>query len=171
MYKLISTAITAAGLTLSGATVTAAGAAPAQHDTFVESYDGTQAFSAEENPCGPWAATLHVVRSGEYKIVHAAGGQSEGEFHVNGAVDGQIELAPDSPALPTYTGSFREKVNAVITGVDEEQGDLARVAQFRLRVPLTGSDGSRHVLAMSGKSTINANGDLVVERSSMMTCS
>jgi hypothetical protein len=55
-------------------------------------------------------------------------------------------------------------------GFDDEQGDLARVAQFRLRVRLNGSDGSRLILAASGKTTTNANGDPVIERNSM-TCS
>jgi hypothetical protein len=170
MYRHIGAALAATALTLTGATLAAAGAGPAQHDTLIESYDGTQALSAQENPCGRWAATLHEVRSGTYKIVQAPGGQIEGEFHVNGSVNGLIELTPENPALPTYTGDYREKINAVITGYDEERGDLARVAQYRLRVRLNGSDGSRLVLAMSGKTTTNANGHPVVERNSM-TCS
>jgi hypothetical protein len=161
MPRIFSTALVAASLSLGGGT--AATAAPAQHDTFVESWEGQQHLTAADNVCGPWAATLQEARSGDYRIVEAPGGQSEGEFHVNGAVDGRVVLTPDDPALPTYSGTYREKVNAIVTGLDEEGGDLVRVGHFRLRTPLTGSDGSALVLAMSGRVTVNALGELVVE--------
>lgn len=163
----LGTAVLATSLVLASAG--AATAAPAQHETFVESWDGQQHLSAEENLCGHWAATLHEVRSGEYKLVQAPGGQSQDEFHVNGAVDGSVVLDPDDPALPTYTGSYREKVNAIVIGYDEEEGDLARLVHYRLRLPLTGSDGSALVIVMSGTLVVNAHGDLVSDRGSM-TC-
>lgn len=166
MSRILRTALVAAALTLTSGT--AAIAAPAQHDTLIESWQGREHLSPEDNMCGPWAATIHEARSGTYRIVEAPGGRSEGEFHVNGAVDGQIILTPDNPALPTYSGSYREKVNAIVIGVDDE-GDLARVGHFRLRAQLAGSDGSGLVLTMSGQFTITALGELVAERFSF-TC-
>lgn len=167
MSRIFGTALVTAALTLTSGT--AAIAAPAQHDTFVESWQGQEHLSAEENMCGPWAATIHEARSGTYRIVEAPGGRSEGEFHVNGAVEGQIILTPDNPALPTYSGSYLEKVNTIVIGVDDDEGDLARVAHFRLRAPLAGSDGSGLVLTMSGRFTTNALGEVVTERFSF-TC-
>mgnify|MGYP003543628413 CR=1 FL=1 len=42
--------------------------------------------------------------------------------------------------------------------------DQERIAQFRLRSQLAGTDGSTLQLAMSGKVTLNGNGDVVVDR-------
>lgn len=92
-----------------------------------------------------------------------------GEYHVNGAIDALIQLVPDNPQLPTCAGSYREKLNGVVTGVDDDGNDMMRVAQYRLRVPMTGTDGSRLVLAPSGKVTLDASGRMVVGRDSM-TC-
>ena len=167
MSRIVSTTLVIAALTLTGGT--AAIATPAQHDTFAESWQGQRHLSAEDNMCGPWAATIHEARSGTYRIVEAPGGQSEGEFHVNGVVDGQIILTPDNPALPTYSGSYLEKVNTIVIGVHDDEGDLARVGHFRLRAPLAGSDGSGLVLTMSGRFTTNALGEVVTERYSF-TC-
>lgn len=166
MSRLIATA----GTTLAAAVlalVPSSATAGAQHDVYVESYDDSFHVTAEENPCGSWPATLHEVRSGGAKILSAPGGQQADEFHVNGAIDGTLAIVPDDPSLPTFTGSYREKLTGIITGFDPEQGDLARIAQYRLRAPLTGSDGSRLVLAFSGKVTVNANGEMVVSRDSM----
>ncbi len=169
MSRIFSTLLVTAALTLTSGT--AAIAAPAQHETFVESWQGEEHLSAEDNMCGPWAATIDEARSGTYRIVKAPGGRSEGEFHVNGSVDGQIILTPDNPALPTYSGSYLEKVNTIVIGVDDDgDGDLARVGHFRLRAPLAGSDGSDLVLTMSGRFTTNALGEVVTERFSF-TCS
>lgn len=162
--------ITAAGAVLAAATlalVPGNATAGAQHDLYEEEYDGSFHVSAEENPCGAWPATLREVRSGDARLVAAPGGQQPGEFHVNGAIDGTIAIVPDDPALPTYTGSYREKLNAIITGFDPDEGDVARIAQYRLRAPLTGSDGSRLVLALSGKVTVDATGSMVVGRDAM----
>lgn len=156
--------------TLAGALLALpAAAAPAYADGAVrelypEQWEGSEEFGAGEGPCVEWAGTFHESRTGGYRIVAAPGGRVEGEFHVNGQVDGRVELVPDDPALPSYHGDYREKVNGVITGFDEEEGDLARISQFRLRVPLTGTDGSRIVLVMSGKLTENANGAVTVAR-------
>lgn len=166
MSRIFSTALVAAALTLTSGT--AAIGAPAQHGTFAESWQGQRHLSVDDNMCGPWAATIHEARSGTYRIVEAPGGRSSGEFHINGAVDGQISLTPDNPGLPTYSGSYREKVNAIVVGVDDE-GDLSRIAHFRLRAPLAGSDGSGLVLTMSGRFTTNAHGQVVTERFSF-TC-
>jgi len=144
---------------------TAVLAEPAQHAVYEESWEGTELLAADENRCGPWAATFHETREGSYRIVAAPGGQTEGEVHVNGAVDGTVSLTPVDPRLPSYQGSYREKANVVLTGVDEETGDdVLRVGQYRLRVPLEGSDGSRLVMTISGKVTMTPDGDLAVAR-------
>lgn len=135
-------------------------AAPAQPHVYVEDYDGHEAVEAEENACGDWDATLFEKRSGQYKLVEAPGG----ELHVNGVVHGQVRLVPNDPALPTYGGSYREKINAIITGVDENGDDVARVAQYRLRLAMTGSDGSELLLVESGKVTFTPAGEAVVTR-------
>lgn len=157
--------LTLAGAVLAvSATVAPAYAGGAVHELYPEEWQDTEAFAAGEGPCVDWAGTFHEARTGDYRIVAAPGGQVEDEFHVNGQIDGHVVLVPDDPALPSYEGDYREKVNGVITGFDEEQGDLARVSQYRLRVPLAGSDGSRIVLVMSGKVTENANGTVTVQR-------
>lgn len=158
-------------LTLVGTTALALGllagpaqAAPAEHVFVPEQYDGQEQASAEENPCGAWAATFRESRTGGYRLVLAPGGQVDGEAHVNGSIHGLVELVPVDASLPTYTGSYREKVNGVFLGADESGEDALRVAQYRLRVPLQGSDGSRLTLVLSGKITLDANGRTVVER-------
>jgi hypothetical protein len=101
-------------------------------------------------------------------LVAAPGGQVEGESHVNGVIDGLVELIPDNAALPTYSGTYREKVNAVVTSFTAE-GDTSRVAQYRLRSTLRGTDGSSIDLLLSGKFTMNANGVVVVSKDTF-TC-
>jgi len=64
-------------------------------------------------------------------------GQVAGELHVNGVIDGLVELIPDDPALPTYAGTYREKVDGVVTSFSDE-GDVERIGQFRLRSTLQG---------------------------------
>jgi hypothetical protein len=103
-------------------------------------------------------------------LVAAPGGQVEDEVHVNGAVRGSLALVPDDPTRPTYSGTYREKVNGVLSGVDDNGDDLMRVSQYRLRVPLSTPDGDRLVLTMSGKVTLDAAGRLRVSRDST-TCS
>ncbi|WP_125038770.1 hypothetical protein [Nocardioides sp. LS1] len=133
----------------------------AQHVYVPEEFDGTEHWSSQENMCGPWATTFHEVRHGGYDVVRAPGGQVPGEVHINGAVDGWIQLTPDDPTRPTYTGTYREKVDGVVTNLDD---DSVRVMQFRLRVPMTGTDGSRLLITLSGKTTVNANGTVTVDR-------
>lgn len=157
-------ALAATGLVLANPASAAAGA---QHDVFTESYDGSFHLSADENPCGPWAVTIREVRNGGAKIVAAPGGRVPSEYHVNGAINALIQLVPDDPQLPTYEGSYREKFNGVITGVTSDGDDEMRVVQYRLRAPMTGTDGSRLVLALSGKVTLNASGRMVVGRDAM----
>lgn len=137
--------------------------AGAQHAVFPEEYDDTWTMDADENMCGPWPATLHEVRTGSYRIVAAPGGQVDGEFHVNGVINGLIELDPDADGpLPTYTGTYREKVNGVIYSEDGE--DAERVAQFRLRTVARADDGSTLKLVLSGKVTVNAKGRVASQR-------
>jgi hypothetical protein len=93
------------------------------------------------------------------------GGQVPPETHLNGAIDGLVELVPDDPTLPTYTGTYREKVNGVLTAGSLED-DALRVGQYRLTTRLAGSDGSSLVLRLSGKLTVNAQGTVAVTRDS-----
>jgi hypothetical protein len=154
---------------LVGALAGPAAAAGAQHDFYPEDYDAYEHFAAGEGFCVDWAGTFHEVRRGGYRLVAAKGGQQPGELHVNGAIDGLVELIPDDPALPTYAGTYREKVNAVVTSFSDE-GDVERVGQYRLRSTLHGSDGSSYELRLSGKTTFNASGVLTVQRETF-TCS
>ena len=139
-----------------------AAAAPATHDVWTEEYDATEAFAAGEHPCVEWAGTFREVRSGSYRLLWS-GGHGDGELHVNGVVHGSVELVPDEEGLPTYTGTYREKLNAVVLEVTEE-GDALRVGQYRLRGVLEGSDGSTLTLTMSGKMTTTPSGRVVVSR-------
>ena len=144
-------------------------AAPATHDVFVEEYEAYEPFAAGDGqPCVPSARTFHEVRSGEVKLVTINSGPQAGEVHVNGAIAGFIEYIPDDTALPTYSGTYREKLNGVLLELSFED-DQSRIAQFRLRSRLAGTDGSSLRLAMSGKLTLNGNGNLVVDRFSF-TC-
>jgi hypothetical protein len=150
--------------------VTPANAA-AQHDIFVEEFDDGWQLSADENPCGPWVADIHEVRLGTYRLLLPPGGQVAGEVHVNGSVDGWIDFDPDGPGpLPTHSGSYREKLNAIPIGFSEETGDMLRIAQYRLKVRLSAADGSQLLLELSGKITMNARGDVVVARD-LASCS
>ncbi|GAA1576697.1 hypothetical protein GCM10009789_32710 [Kribbella sancticallisti] len=146
----------------------ASAAGGADHEFMVEDYNAYERFAPGEGPCVSWAGTFHEVRSGGYRLVTAPGGQVEGEFHVNGVINGLVELIPDAAGLPTYSGTYREKVNAVVTSFAEED-DTSRVAQYRLRSTLRGTDGSTLVLRLSGKFTMNANGVVVVTRDTF-TC-
>lgn len=146
----------------------ASAAGGAEHAFLIEDLDAFETFAAGDSPCVSWAGTFHEIRSGGYRLVTAPGGQVEGEFHVNGVIDGLVELTPDDSALPTYSGTYREKVNAVVTSVIEE-GDTARVSQYRLRSTLRGTDGSSLDLLLSGKFTMNSNGVVVVSRDTF-TC-
>lgn len=161
---LLAGSLLAAGLT-AGLVAGPAGIASAAGVTryhFVEEWDGTSHWGADENPCGAWATTFHEVRHGGYDLMTAPGGQTDGEVHLNGSVDGWVELVPDDPSLPTYSGGYREKADGVLTDVDNDQ---FRVFQFRLRDRLTGTDGSHLVIRLSAKVTMDAQGRTVVDRS------
>ena len=140
-------------------------AAGAQHAFYPETWDAYEHFGAGEELCVSWAGTFHEVRHGGYDLVAAPGGQVPGEIHVNGVVDGSVELVPDDASLPTYSGTYREKLNGILTGTTDE-GDVERIGQYRLRSTLHGTDGSSLDLVMSGKITVNGQGSLVVERDS-----
>jgi hypothetical protein len=146
----------------------ASAAGGAEHAFLIEDYNAYEHFVPGDGPCVSWPGTFHEVRSGGYRLVTAPGGQVEGEFHVNGVIDGLVELIPDAAGLPTYSGTYREKVNAAVTSFTEE-GDTARVSQYRLRSTLRGTDGSTIDLRLSGKFTMNANGLVVVSRD-VFTC-
>jgi len=158
IITLVGTAILLAAAAAGPAT-----AGVAQHDFYPENYDAYEHFNAGEGFCVDWAGTFHEVRHGGYRLVAAPGGQQPGELHVNGIIDGRVELIPDDAALPTYSGDYREKVNGIVTEFTDE-GDVERVAQYRLRSTLHGTDGSSLDLVLSGKLTINANGVATVER-------
>ncbi len=151
------------GVAMAALGLAPASAAPAQHDVYDATFDGTEHFTADENFCGPWATTFHEVRAGQIKIVIPPGGQQPGELHANGVVDGRLDLVPDDARLPSYSGTYREKLNAVITSIIDET-DTVRVAQFRVRSTLRGTDGSQLLLVLSGKLTMNAGGTVVVSR-------
>jgi hypothetical protein len=146
-----------------------ASAAPAAHDVLIEESDVSEPFTAgESEPCVPWAGTFHEVRSGEMKQVTVNSGPHTGEVHLNGVIAGFAEFIPDDTTLPTYSGTYREKLDGVLLEFSLED-DQIRIAQTRLRSQLVGTDGSSLQLVISAKVTRNANGDIVVDRSSF-TC-
>jgi hypothetical protein len=162
------TTLIGAILLLVGAAAAPASAGGAEHDFYPEDYDAYEHFAAGDGFCVTWAGTFHEVRHGGYKLVVAPGGQQPGEMHVNGVVDGSVELIPDDPSLPTYAGDYREELNGVVTEFSDE-GDVERVAQYRLRSTLHGTDGSSLDLRLSGKLTINAKGEVTVDHETF-TC-
>ncbi|MGA8044771.1 MAG: hypothetical protein WCA30_00735 [Dermatophilaceae bacterium] len=166
MNRKLTTMLSA--LALAALAANPATADGARHDFQAEDYDAYEQFAPGEGPCVPWAGTFHEVRSGGYRLVTTPDGPDPGEIHINGVIAGLIELIPANPTLPTYTGTYREKVNGVATSFGDN-GDTARIAQYRLRSTLTGTDGSALQLQLAGKLTMNANGDLVVSRNTF-TC-
>jgi hypothetical protein len=54
------------------------------------------------------------VRSGEIKLVSVNSGPQTGEVHVNGVTAGFVEYVPHDTPLPTYAGTYREKLNGVL---------------------------------------------------------
>ena len=166
MKKLLITAALALGLSITATPVHAGGAV---HETLPEQYDATEHFAAGEGFCVPWAASFREVRSGQYKLVTAPGGQVAGETHLNGVIAGSVTLTPDDPTLPTYFGTYREKVNGVFLSVTPEGNDELRVGQYRLRSTLRGTDGSTLALRLAGKMTMNAHGVVTVSRDTF-TC-
>jgi hypothetical protein len=141
-----------------------ASAAPAAHDVYVEDYDAYEQVAAgDAEPCVPWAGTVHEVRSGEIQLVTINSGPQAGEVHLNGVIAGFIEFIPDYTSLPTYSGTYREKLTGVLMELSFDD-DQERISQFRLRGDLVGTDGSSLRMAMSGKVTRNGNGDIIVDR-------
>lgn len=167
MRHRLSTLLVAAALLCATATAPVS-AAGADHAFFPEDYDAYEHFAAGEGFCVTWAGTFHEVRHGGYRLVAARGGQQPGELHINGAINGTVELIPDDASLPTYAGDYREKVNGIVTEFTDE-GDVERIGQYRLRTTLRGTDGSSLNLKLSGKVTVNANGVATVERDTF-TC-
>jgi hypothetical protein len=157
---LASSALLAAGLTT--ALAPAATASGAEHFFVPEEFDGSRHVSADDNSCGAWAATVHEIRLGGFEVLLPPGGQVAGEAHINGSVDGWIQLTPDDPSLPTYSGTYSEHVTGVLTNPDDDQ---FRVSQFFLRGRLAGTDGSSLRLVLGAKVTVDATGRTVVERS------
>lgn len=140
-------------------------AAAAQHDVITEEYDETEPFAAGEGPCVAWAGTFHEVRHGAYKLVSPPNGR--GETHVNGSVDGAVEVVPDDSRQPSYAGTYREKVDAVVSGITDDGFGFERVSQYHLKPRLHGSDGSQIVLTLRGKVTVNGRGVVTVQRDVM----
>jgi hypothetical protein len=156
---VLAAALVAAALALGA--LPAAGA-PAQHDVYVEEYDAYEPFAAGENPCVDWAGTFHEVRAGQAKLVLSIGDGPSDEGHVNGVVDGFVELIPGDGRLPSYSGTYREKLNVLVT-ISGEADDLL-IAHYRLRSVLTGTDGSRLTMVLWGKITVNGRGDVVISK-------
>lgn len=158
--------------TLVGTVIAAAALAPTaasagvSYEYWADPFDGTEHFVAGEGPCVDWAGTFREVRTGGYRLLTPPGGQVDGEIHVNGVVDGRVYLLPDDSGLPSYTGDYREKVTGVATNFDRENGenDRLRVISYRLRIPMTGTDGSSFVILIAGHTTLNAKGDVIVDR-------
>jgi hypothetical protein len=146
----------------------ASAAGGAEHAFLIEDYNAYDHFAPGDGPCVSWAGTFHEIRSGGYRLVTVPGGRDSGEFHVNGVINGLVELIPDAAGVPTYSGTYREKVDAVVTSFAEE-GDTARVSQYRLRSTLRGTDGSTLNLRLAGKFTMNANRVVVVSKD-LFTC-
>jgi hypothetical protein len=141
-----------------------ASAAAAAHDVYVQDYDAYEQFAAGgAEPCVSWSGTVHEVRSGEIQLVTINSGPQAGEVHLNGVIAGFIELIPDDTSLPTYSGTYREKLTGVLLELSFD-ADNERISQFRLRGELVGTDGTTLSMAMSGKVTRNGNGDIVVDR-------
>ena len=125
------TIITLAGLALvafAAPGATPAHAAGAEHVIEPEDYDEVEHFDAGEGFCVDWAGSFHEVRHGAYRLLTAPGGQVTGETHVNGVIAGLVELVPDDPGLPTYTGSYREKVTGCHHSTRPELGGAAHRA-------------------------------------------
>jgi hypothetical protein len=145
-------------------TAPAAQAAGAVHLYVPEDWDGAEHFDAGAGPCTDWAGTFHEVRHGGYDVLLPPGGLVAGEAHVNGVVNGYVELIPDDATLPTYTGTYREKTNAITIGTTPDGEDEVRIAQYRLFSTLHGTDGSSLRLELSGKVTLDARGRVTVDR-------
>ena len=160
--SVVATPLAATAVTLAGP---AAHADPAIHGVYVEEYDAYEHLAAGENFCVPWSGQFHEVRSGLAKLLMPSGSRRPEELHVNLVVDGSVELIPDDPAFPTYSGTYREKADGVLSLLTGD-GDVERVMQWRLRTTLEGTDGSTLALSMSGKLTTNGKDEVVVSRDS-----
>jgi len=124
-------------------------------------WSGSYDLAAAENPCG-FATTVAETRTGFYRYLWASGGQLDGEGHLNGAIQGTMTLTPDDASLPTYSGSYVEKVNGVFIGRGEDA--LFRTLSYQQRVMLTGSDGSRLTVVFVNKAAVNANLEITFTR-------
>jgi hypothetical protein len=167
MFRSILTSLIAVPLAAAAATLAApaAHADPAVHDVYLEEYDAYEHHAAGENLCVPWAGQFHEVRSGVAQLLTPSGSRRPGEVHINFVVDGFVEFIPDDAAFPTYSGTYREKADGVLSGFTGD-GDVERVMQWRLRTTLEGTDGSTLTLRMSGKLTTNGTDEVVVSRDS-----
>jgi len=163
-HRTTLAALLVAGLLAAGLTAATSPAQAAGTSRLVvpEEYDAVEHLAADDNLCGPWAANFHEIRHGQYTLLFAPGGRAAGEAHVNGSVDGWVELAPDDPSLPTYSGDYREKVDGVLL---DPANDQFRVFHFALRDRLHGTDGSTLTIQISGKMTVTPDGRAVVDRS------
>jgi hypothetical protein len=77
-------------------------------------------------------------------------------------IAGFVEYIPHDTYLPTYAGTYQEKLNGVLLELSFED-DQSRIAQFRLQSQQAGTDGSSLRLTMSGKLTLNGNGYVLVD--------
>lgn len=162
MRRTIIAALTVALAVFLGTLQTGPASAGATHGYIPEDYDAAEHFAAGEGLCVPWAGTFHEVRHGGYQLVTTPGDRSM--VHVNGSIDGYVELVPDDSRLASYTGTYKEKLEVVAGTIGEDDFEFERVGQYHLKSRLDGSDGSEIVLTLRGKFTINGNGRIVVER-------
>src|SRR4051794_17615621 len=95
-------AILLGAVALVGVAAGPASAGGAEHAFLIEDYNAYEHFAPGDGPCVAWPGTFHEVRSGGYQLVTPPGGR---EFHLNGVIDGLVELLPYDAALPTYSAT------------------------------------------------------------------
>jgi hypothetical protein len=64
-------------------------------------------------------------------------GPQMGEVHLNGVIAGFIEYIPDDTSLPTYSGTYNEKLNGVLLELTFDD-DQERISQFPAAEPAGG---------------------------------
>lgn len=116
-------------------TLTSVSAAGAGTVTYTQTFkDVTQTFPYA-NPCTGAPGTATITFNGVMHITYLTAGQGAGTFWATETQTGTATLAPDDPALPSYSGHFATW--------DGENNNLHNGAETAiLEVHATGSDGS-----------------------------
>lgn len=138
------------------AAITSLAATPALAGAYAVTWHWTmeeQDLGAGLEPCLPsenWGATLTITTSGKGHIT-----ETNGTSLFSGSQHGTFVLDPDDPALPTYTGMYRDNISYNFNAYGES---------FVLLTTIVGSgeDGSRLVSVARIKATVTRNG-LVLE--------